>query len=108
MKIDIKQILFLHPRLRELLQWVEEATGLEPTITSLYRIGDPGVHGCLPVRGADIRCRDKNLGLKIVRLVDLNWSYDKKRPNISCALLHGEGWNLHIHLQVHDMTGTRR
>ena len=51
MRIDISQLGFLDGRLREILVWLERDTGQEYTITSLYRPGDNGVHGQIPVRG---------------------------------------------------------
>ena len=104
MKIDITQLEFIHEKLREILRWVELETGLEFTITSIYRNGDKGVHGQLPVRGIDLRMRDETAGKAIERLINNNWSYDKKRKDLNCCLLHGEDFNMHLHVQVHDNT----
>ncbi len=100
MKIDIIQLEFIDQKLRNMIVWLEKETGLEFTITSLYRMNDSGVHGTLPLRGMDLRCRNKLIGKEIERLIDVNWVYDKGRPEKSCILIHGNGYNLHIHLQV--------
>lgn len=104
MRIDISQLEFIDKNLRVMLLWLEDTTGLEYTITSLYRIGDSGVHGTLPLRGIDLRCRNAETGKVIERLINESWIYDPARPDISCAILHGEGYNLHLHLQVHPDT----
>lgn len=71
------------------------------TITSIYRIDDPGVHGSLPCRGIDIRCRDQIFGAKMVSRINELWKYDPDRQSMKVAIAHGEGSNYHIHLQVH-------
>ncbi|GAG36675.1 unnamed protein product, partial [marine sediment metagenome] len=50
MRIDYQQLDFIHPLLRDMISDVEKETGFEFTITSLYRIGDSGNHGQLPLR----------------------------------------------------------
>ena len=107
MKIDISQLEFIHPTLREILVWIEKKTGLEFTITSLYRINDPGVHGKLPLRGTDLRIRHISTGRTIETLINNEWIYDCHRPHLNCALLHGKGSNLHLHVQVFENTKRR-
>ena len=102
--IDFGQLKFVDKKLRKLVAWLQETTGQTYTITSLYRIGDTGVHGQLPVRGVDLRCRNREIGKKIEQLINLVWIYDKHRPGKRCAFLHGTGANLHLHLQVHPKT----
>ena len=104
MKIDIKQLEFIDKKLRKMVLWIENVSVMEPTITSLYRIGDSGVHGTLPLRGIDLRVRVHAEGEHIEKLVNQNFKYDPKRPGKNCAKLHGEGFNLHLHLQVHPNT----
>ena len=104
MKIDIGQLEFIDQTLRNILAWVEKETGAEFTITSLYRIGDKGVHGTLPVRGCDLRMRNQMVGEKLEKLVNLNWLYDFNRHEKSCAYLHGKESNLHLHIQSHPNT----
>lgn len=104
MKIDIAQLEFIHPTLRNILGYVENVTGLEFTITSLYRIGDNGVHGTLVLRGTDLRMRNRAIGEMVEALINSFWTYDPQRPSKKCALLHGVGPNLHIHIQVSDNT----
>lgn len=107
MNLDIKQLAYYHPILRELLLWLEEVTGLTFTITSQYRIGDEGVHGTLPLRADDLRIRHKAVGEAIATAINSEWCYDHIRPDMLCAVLHGEGTNLHLHIQVHPNTRIR-
>ena len=104
MKIDINQLRFYHVKLRRLLIWLEKDTGLEFTITSQFRMKDPGVHGTLPLRGTDLRMRDKKTGKSLEDLINKTWKYDFQRPRKKCAVLHGEGSFLHLHIQVHPLT----
>lgn len=104
MRIDIDQLEFIDPKLREMALWVEKETGLEFTVTSLYRINDDGVHGQLPLRGLDFRCRNLETGITLEALINKFWKYDPGRMGLKCCLLHGEGSNLHFHLQVHPNT----
>ena len=107
MKIDIGQLEFIEKKLRAILVSIEAKTGIAFTITSLYRIGDKGVHGTLPLRGVDLRMRDKNVGLEIESYINRTWLYNFENPYKKCALLHGEGANLHLHVQVHSNTEAR-
>ena len=104
MRIDIAQLEYIDKTLRDLLVWLEADTGLEFTITSQYRMDDDGVHGALPLRGTDLRMRSLEHGESIVRLINSKWIYDPKRLAFRCAILHGKGSNLHIHLQTHPNT----
>jgi len=104
MKIDIKQLEFIDKNLRDILVFIEKETGLEFTITSLYRICDNGVHGSLPLRGTDLRCRDKFIGGVVEQIVNEKWLYDSDRREKHCAFLHGQGSNMHLHIQVHPNT----
>lgn len=104
MKIDIQQLEFVDIKLRNLLGWLESQLGMEPIITSQYRIGDKGVHGTLPLRGTDIRCRCKSVGQAIETMVNSEWIYDESRPEMTCCFLHGQGSNMHLHFQVHHNT----
>jgi len=107
MKIDIGQLEFIDKNLRTMSEWLEEKTGLGFTITSIHRIGDNGVHGTLPVRGIDLRCRASEIGITLEAFINKHWIYDPKRVNLKCCLLHGDGSNLHFHLQVHPNTEFR-
>ena len=82
MKIDIGQLEFIDVNLRRIVDDLEEQTGLEFTITSIYRIGDPGVHGSLPVRGVDLRMRHQIIGQEISFLINTRWQYDPSRPRM--------------------------
>ncbi len=107
MKIDYKQLEFIDPTLREILSLIEASTGVEFTITSLYRIGDDGPHGTLPLRATDLRCRTSTLGLAVETLVNSRFRYDSDRPAKQCAIYHDAGSGAHIHLQVHPNTRRR-
>jgi len=104
MKADIGQWEFVDKTLRTIADWLEERTGFEFTMTSTFRIDDKGVHGTLPLRGIDLRCREASLGKNIEALINGEWEYDPRRPGLKCAFLHGEGANLHLHIQVHPNT----
>jgi len=107
MNIDIAQLEFIDQDLRNILVCLESETGIVFTITSLYRIDDAGVHGTLPLRGADLRMRNAAVGDRIAQLINAKWQYDRRRPELTCAVLHGEGSNLHLHIQVHPRTKRR-
>lgn len=104
MKIDIGQLEFIDETLRTILVETEERLEQEQTITSLYRMGDNGVHGVLPLRGVDWRCRDRAEGEKIAAMINAGWAYDPNRPEKQCCIPHGEGWNFHLHIQTHPNT----
>jgi hypothetical protein len=104
MKSDIAQLEYVDEKLRKMITWLEESTGLEFTETSRFRMNDDGVHGALPVRGLDLRCRSLEIGIAIESYVNKYWSYDPERPGKKCCFLHGHDSNLHFHLQVHPNT----
>lgn len=99
MRIDIGQLEFIDKKLRIIVEWLEESTGQDFTITSLFRLDDSGVHGVLPLRGIDFRMRSQQVGEAIVKHINSFWQYDPRRPSMQCAILHGKGSNLHIHVQ---------
>lgn len=103
MKIDLGSLEFIDERLREIALAVEERFG-EKVITSLYRIGDKGVHGCLPLRGLDLRCLTRPHGEEVERWVNKRWMYDPRREGKKCCLFHTSGEGYHLHLQVHPRT----
>lgn len=103
MEIDLGQLEFIHPVLREIALAVEERFGTK-VVTSLYRIGDSGVHGQLPLRGLDLRCRTRRHGEMVEKFVNDRWQYDPNRPEMQCCLCHNTGQGLHLHLQVHPNT----
>ena len=105
MKIALKNLEFIDPLLREIALDVEKHFGLEFTVTSLYRIGDNGVHGQLPLRGLDLRCKNDCLGYDIEKYVNKHYLYDTERPKMKCCMYHAiVGGAKHIHLQVHNNT----
>ena len=104
MKADIVQLQFFHSKLRMILLWMEEETGVEFTATSFYRMDDDGVHGQLPLRGTDVRIRLEPMGLCLQDFINKHWAYDPNRTNFKVARLHGKGSNMHLHLQVHENT----
>jgi hypothetical protein len=103
-RIDYGQLEFIDPRLRTLIRSVEQETGFEFTITSLYRIGDSGNHGQLPLRAMDLRCRSYAYGAPIEEWVNYNWIYDPNRSTKKCCIIHDTGSGLHFHFQVHPNT----
>ena len=104
MKIDLNQISFISPLLRKILIDVEIQLGFEFTITSLFRIGDDGVHGTLPLRACDLRCKDDITGKRIVDVINNTWQYDPERPDMKVAMFHDVGMGAHLHIQVHPDT----
>jgi hypothetical protein len=103
-----------NPLLLELVLYFADISfntyGKDAICTSIYRgPGDPmydakSVHG--KWRGADFRSRiykDWELSELDVH-VNRAWLYDLDRPHLQCMLVHGEGYNRHIHLQVHPNT----
>ena len=103
MKIDYMQLEFIDLNLRKILQDIEKRFG-EKTITSLFRIDDSGVHGTLPLRGIDLRCKTLSHGELIEDWVNKRWQYDLKRKYKKCCLFHTVGKGYHIHLQSHPNT----
>lgn len=105
MKVALGQLEFIHPTLREIALAVEAEFG-EQVVTSIYRIGDRGVHGQLPVRGLDLRDLQRSKSKKIQAWVNARWKYDPQRPTIGCCLYHKNKWSegSHLHLQVHERT----
>lgn len=104
--IDIYNLEYIHKMLRDVLENIEKKLGPQ-IITSQYRLGDDGVHGTLPLRATDLRCRDTEYGAFLVDWVNKRWQYDPYRPEMVVAVAHGQGYNYHIHLQVHDNTVRR-
>ena len=105
MRIDVKQLQFIEPLLRHVVQVIEAHFGFELTITSLYRMdAEFSVHGQLPLRGIDIRCHDEHVGVIIEAWVNRRWTYDPDRLNKMCCLFHDSGNGLHLHIQVHKNT----
>ena len=82
----------------KLIKWLEKSTGLEFTETSRFRMNNDGVHGALPVRGIDLRCRSLEIGITIEAYINKFWTYDPKRTGKKCCYLHGKGSSLHFHL----------
>jgi len=102
--IDLHQLEFIDRTLRAILYEVQEHYGMPFVITSLYRIDSPGVHGTLPLRGIDVRCREKELAVPIVEFVNSRWQYDPDRPKRLCCMAHDTGQGFHLHFQVHPNT----
>lgn len=103
MRIDLGRLDFIDENLKLIAIEIEEEFG-EKTITSLYRINDPGVHGQLPLRGLDLRCRSSKHGYEIETFINNKWEYDYKRPEKDCCFFHNSGNGYHLHLQTHPNT----
>ena len=93
----------LRPILSELI-CLMISHNITPTITSAYREGDPGVHGC--GRGIDLRTRNTPLDIlkSMYKKINNRWTYDPKRPHLQCLIYHDSGLGSHLHLQVHPNT----
>lgn len=102
-QIDIYNLDFIDSTLKAIIEDKERAFGTG-IITSLYRIGDNGVHGTLPLRALDERCRYKPLGDMIGDFLNDRWIYDPSRPGFKVCLCHNTGRGLHLHYQVHPNT----
>jgi hypothetical protein len=107
MRIDLSQLEFIDPLLRDILVGLEKKYGLEFMITSLYRIGDNGVHGTLPLRGTDLRCWDRKVGEMIEEDLNTLYVYDPERKNMSVCMYHDIGKGAHLHIQTHPNTRLR-
>lgn len=110
MKIDISNLEFINPILREMAKSVEAHFGVEFTITSLYRIpkGSPtSTHEVLPLRAIDLRCHDHDFGEAVETYVNSIYQYDPNRPSKKCCMYHSAGSGYHLHLQVHENTELR-
>lgn len=107
MKIDINQLEFVDQKLRQITAQVEDELSVEFTITSIYRIGDKGVHGTLPVRGIDWRCRNDSFGEFVENYINALYAYDYKRPEMKVCMYHDTGLGKHLHIQVHPNTRLR-
>lgn len=108
MEIKIKDldVLNLHPKLTPIVKEVMKEFRLE-VITSAYRPGDKGVHGQMPVRGLDLRCREPIMGTSIEHCINFRWEYDPDRPTMLVCISHDTGKGFHVHLQVHRNTVRR-
>jgi len=104
MELDYRQLDFIDSKLKVILSYLEKETGLKFRVTSLYRPGDAGVHGTLPLRGIDLGCRNLEVGEVLAKLVNEKFVYDPSRPGKTCAMVHDAGSGLHLHLQVHPST----
>lgn len=107
MNIDLRNLKFISSILRIIASDTENHFGIKFTITSLYRIDDPGVHGTLPLRGIDFRCKDDNLGKVVEDYVNDKWIYDYRRPKKVCCVYHDSGSGKHLHFQTHPNTRLR-
>lgn len=106
MEIDLAQLEFISAPLRKMVLRTEQEFKalLGFRITSLYRMGDKGVHGQLPLRGIDVGCRDSQIGQSICDWVNTHYQYDPKRLHLKCCMYHDVGLGPHIHFQVHRRT----
>lgn len=106
MLIDLAQLEFIRPTLRKMVlsTEVEFKHDMLFKVTSLYRIGDNGVHGQLPLRGIDIACTDSQVGERVAAWVNNHYIYDHTRPWMKCCMFHDVGLGPHLHFQVHPNT----
>lgn len=73
-------------------------------ITSAFRPGDEGVHGEEELRGIDLECPDKIIGMRIEGVMEKRWQYDWTRPGKKCVIWHDVGKGPHLHCQSHPNT----
>lgn len=106
-RTDVYQMEFINPSLRRVLKFYEEVLDSHTVITSLYRIGDVGPHGQLPLRAVDLRYVKDESELA-EQMINATWIYDPERPHYKVALLHNVGGGLHLHIQVHRNTRRRQ
>ncbi len=105
MRIDLSQLEFIDTYLRAITEDIETKFRVEFEVTSLYRIGDNGVHGQLPLRGLDLGCKDRVIGERVAEYINARWVYDPGRPEKMCAKWHKiEGGVTHLHIQSHPLT----
>ncbi len=102
--LDLEQLEFIDENLRDMVLEAQKKVGMVFTVTSLYRIGDQGVHGQLPLRGIDVRVRSRAIAQEVAHLVNAFWTYDPDRPEKQCCIAHGKGGNFHLHFQTHPKT----
>lgn len=108
MKIDIGQLEFIDGHLRTITKEAEANFRVEFEVTSLFRIGDKGVHGTLPLRGVDWGCKVQEFGDLVAGWINKRWVYDPKRPHKVCCKCHkSKGGALHLHMQTHPNTERR-
>lgn len=97
----------VHPKLEVVARYfdsmLQDEFNTVGVVTSLYRDGDTGVHGTLPCRGIDFRANifDMKTAKIVADRINSRFVYDVDRANLLVCLLHGEGANIHFHLQVH-------
>ena len=108
MKFRLKDLSIIqaHPRLVTIAEEIRDRFDLT-TITCGSREGDKGVHGTVPLRGLDIRCRDLCLGKCVEDWVNEHWQYDPERPDKNVCWCHDTGQGMHLHIQVHPNTVRR-
>jgi hypothetical protein len=104
-RIEIKDldVLNVHPILQPIVTEAMARYELS-IITSAYRPGDEGVHGQMPVRGIDLRCWDREYGVRIETEVNARWVYDPDRPAMKVCTAHDTGSGYHLHFQCHRNT----
>ena len=102
-QIDIQNLDFIDEKIKLVLKVKENNFGAG-VITSLYRIGDKGVHGTLPLRAIDERCQDDKLGKEIEEYINNLFFYDPDRPEMKVCMYHDVGRGKHLHYQVHPKT----
>lgn len=105
--VKILDVLNLHPTLAEIVLELDAIAG-PGLITSAYRPGDSGVHGQMPVRGIDRRCRNAAIGNAMKEWINRKWEYDPERPHLECCIFHKcEQYGWHLHIQAHENTRRR-
>jgi hypothetical protein len=108
LRVDLQQLEFIDKKLRIISREIEDHFRVEFEVASLYRIGDDGVHGTLPLRGTDLGCKVQAFGDLVSEFINSRWVYDPARPEKVCCRCHKtKTGELHLHLQVHPNTVRR-
>jgi hypothetical protein len=89
--------------------YAQHLSGRALWVTSVYREGDPGVHGVWRGTDADNDFMSKEHKEEIARFLNERFVYDPERPDMVVCLYHqvaGRGGD-HLHIQVHPRTVLR-
>ena len=95
-----------HPKIGDVLRWIESLYPGRITITSGFRPG-VGVHGTDPCRGVDLRSSGFVDPQKVCDQINQAWEYDRTRPDMNVCVFHNTGKGWHFHIQVHSNTRLR-
>lgn len=98
-----------HPYLLDILTWLVERHGVVVTESWRPQTHPNDLHGTDPVRALDLRswCYGPREKIReIAGEINERWTYDPKRPDMACCVVHQNRASLgiHAHVQVHPRT----